>query len=278
MNMIRRFIKIIRPLNCFITFLTIVVGGLICSSKNDLTLKIILAGLVGFFVAASGNIINDYYDIEIDRTNRPSRPLSSGVLSKNNAIIFFFILVIISLTLSSFITLYVFAISAIAVVLLFLYSFKLKSMVLVGNIAVSLLTALAFVFAGVAVESLVPAIIPAVFAFLINLIREVVKDIEDKEGDSLFGMRTLPIEYGDKRAKIFVIIISGLLFLFTFIPFLFQIYKIEYFLVVMVIVNPILFYSMRLLFYDSSKRSLSRISSLLKLDMVVGLIAIYLGR
>lgn len=276
--MIRRFIKIIRPLNCFITFLTIVVGGLICSSKNDLTLKIILAGLVGFFVAASGNIINDYYDIEIDRTNRPSRPLSSGVLSKNNAIIFFFILVIISLTLSSFITLYVFAISAIAVVLLFLYSFKLKSMVLVGNIAVSLLTALAFVFAGVAVESLVPAIIPAVFAFLINLIREVVKDIEDKEGDSLFGMRTLPIEYGDKRAKIFVIIISGLLFLFTFIPFLFQIYKIEYFLVVMVIVNPILFYSMRLLFYDSSKRSLSRISSLLKLDMVVGLIAIYLGR
>jgi 4-hydroxybenzoate polyprenyltransferase len=128
------------------------------------------------------------------------------------------------------------------------------------------------------VENVRGAVIPAVFAFLINLIREVIKDLEDIKGDKLAGVSTLPIKYGNKAAKFFVLVVSLILFLFTFVPFLFQIYEIEFFLIIMIIVNPILFYIVKSLFEDSSKKNLERLSSMLKFDMVIGLIAIYMGK
>lgn len=275
---IKGFLKIIRPLNCVITLATVIVGGLICSNDNDISAKLILAGVVGFLITAAGNSINDFYDVDIDKINRPDRPLPSGMLTPNNVFIFFTFLIIISLTLSWLINIYAFEISLMSIVLLFLYSYKIKRIALIGNIIISFLTSFAFVFAGAVVGNVNNAIIPAVFAFLINLIREIVKDMEDKEGDKFLGINTFPIRFGDRAASHLIIAVAVFLFLVTLIPFVLHIYSIEFFIVVMVIVNPILVYIVKAIFEDSSKKNLGRLSSMLKLNMVIGLIAIYLGK
>lgn len=278
MKIVNGFIKIIRPLNCTITLFTVVVGVLICAPSQLITWEMNLAAVVGFLITAAGNAINDYYDIEIDNINRQNRPLPSELLTKRSVLVFFYVITSISVVLSLSINLNSFLITFSSAVLLFLYSYKFKRVILLGNFMVSLLTALAFIFAGTVVENVSPAIVPAVFAFLINFIRELIKDMEDKEGDAFAGLETFPIKYGNQSTQNLARILALVLFLFTFIPFLLRIYKIEYFLLVMVIINPILFYAMKLLSEDSSKKNLGRISSLLKFDMIAGLIAIYLGK
>ena len=121
------------------------------------------------------------------------------------------------------------------------------------------------------------AIIPAAFAFLINLIREIVKDMQDVEGDAKVGVKTFPIQFGFKSARMFILILTLLLILFTYFPFFTKIYKIDFFIIVMVVVNPILVYCLKILFENQSAKNLKKISNLLKLDMVFGLLAIYLG-
>ena len=101
--------------------------------------------------------------------------------------------------------------------------------------------------------------------------------MEDVEGDIKTGVITFPIKFGLQKSKILILIITVSLLLYTMYPFLTQLYKIEYFIVVMVIVNPILIYCVKKLFEDPSQKSLKQISNLLKLSMVFGLIAMYLG-
>jgi len=226
---------------------------------------------------ASGNIINDVFDIEIDRINRPSRPLPSGLIKIKFAVIFYFILVLISLALSLLISQSAFTIVLISHLILFLYSKYLKKVSMIGNITVAFLTGLVFIFGGVAVGNPSAAIIPASFAFLINLMREIIKDMEDVEGDRKADVITFPIKFGFQKSKLLILVITIFLVLFTLYPFLTKLYKIEFFIVVMILVNTILVYSLKLLFENHSSKNLNKISNLLKLNMVFGLIAIYFG-
>lgn len=278
MQMIKGFFNIIRPVNCLITFIAIIVSGLICTKNNHISTNLFLAGLVGFLITAAGNSINDIIDIDIDRINRPNRPLPSLIITLKQAWVLFVMLVTTSLVLSLFLNQFAFLIVLLSNVLLILYSLTLKRVTLFGNIVISFLTAYAFIFGGIVVENVKGALIPAVFAFLINLIREMIKDMEDIKGDKLAGLNTFPIKFGSTASQYFVLFVSTILFLFSFVPFLFHIYEIEFFVTIMIIVNPILFYIVKSLFEDSSKQNLSRISSLLKLNMVIGLIAIYIGK
>ncbi|OGU36685.1 MAG: hypothetical protein A2315_03595 [Ignavibacteria bacterium RIFOXYB2_FULL_35_12] len=278
MRMITGFFIIIRPLNCLITFIVIIVSGLICTNDNHISIKLLLAGLVGFIITAAGNSINDIIDVDIDRINRPHRPLPSLRLTLKQAWVLFLLLVTTSLVLSLFINLFAFLIVLLSNALLILYSLSIKRVPVFGNIVISFLTAYAFIFGGMVVENVNGAFIPAVFAFLINLIREVIKDMEDTKGDKLAGVNTLPIKYGINASKYFVLVVSSILFLFSFVPFLFHIYEIEFFLIIMIIVNPLLVYVVKLLFEDVSKQNLGKVSALLKLNMIFGLIAIYIGK
>jgi len=226
---------------------------------------------------ASGNIINDIYDIDIDRVNKPSRPLPSEKISIKVAYIFYFVFIAASVFISSLLNEKAIAIVLVSILLLFLYSKYLKRIPLVGNITVAILTGLVFIFGGVVVENPTAAIVPAIFAFMINLIREIVKDMEDVDGDKKAGVITFPIKFGSRKSKLFISLITISLVLYTLYPFITQLYKIEYFIVVMVIVNPILVYCLKILFEDCSVKNLKKISNLLKLSMIFGLIAIYLG-
>ena len=269
--------KIIRPINAVIAFVSVIVAAFFCSPEEISWFSVLLASFAAAFTLSAGNIINDIYDLGIDKVNRPERPLPSGKISKNSALILYFLLIAASLILSWFINLYAFIIVIIATILLVLYSKFLKRVLFIGNILVALLTGLVFIFGGVAVRNPSAAIIPALFAFLINFIREVVKDMQDVDGDKNAGVNTFPIRYGFQKSKILILLMTFTLILYTLYPFVARLYKIEYFIIVMIIVNPILVFSLKILFKDRSIKNLNMISNLLKLSMVFGLIAIYLG-
>ncbi len=278
MNKIYSYIKLIRPLNCLITALVVIVGGIISSESSSFDNILILASVTAAFAAASGNVINDYFDIEIDKISHPDRPLAAGKIMPSYAIKFYSILVLVALTFSFTLNIQLFVFTFSALAILFLYSIYLKKIPLVGNITVALLTALAFFFGGIAVNNAEAAIVPAVFAFLINLIRELVKDIEDIEGDKLNSVITFPIRFGMSATKYLIAFLIYVLIGFTFYPFINQSYKIEYFVLVMLIVNPLLIFVLKKLFVGGDKENYHQISSLLKLNMIFGLIAIYLGK
>lgn len=271
------FFRIIRPINFLITFFSAVVASIICTEGSLPTIKVILASISAGLTASAGNIINDIFDIEIDKVNRPNRPLPSKEISLKEAYTFYFATVVVSVIFSILVSIPAFIIVTISHLLLFLYSKYLKRIPLTGNILVSFLTGLVFIFGGVVVENPIAAIVPAVVAFLINLIREIIKDMEDVEGDKKAGIKTFPIQSGFKNSKILILIVTLFLMLFTLFPFITRLYKIEFFILVMIIVNPVLVYCIKILFEDHSTKSLKKVSNLLKLDMVIGLIAIYLG-
>ena len=240
-------------------------------------IDVFVAALSASMVMAAGNIINDIFDIGIDKINQPERPLASEKISKNSAMVFYLTLILTSLILSWFINLYAFLVVLLTTILLFIYSKYLKRIPLIGSIVIALLTGLVFIYGGIAVENPLGAIIPAMFAFLINLIREIVKDMQDVDGDKKAGVQTFPIKFGFKKSIQLILILCIVLILATCYPFITQVYRIEYFIIVMVIVNPIIVYSVKSLFEDHSIKNLDKISNLLKLSMVFGLIAIYFG-
>jgi geranylgeranylglycerol-phosphate geranylgeranyltransferase len=260
-----------------ITFFSVIVATVICSLDKFPGLDAFLAAIAASLVLASGNVINDIYDIGIDKINKPLRPLPSGKLTIKEAYALYFIFLVLSIFVSALVNEKALAIALISILLLFFYSKYLKRFPLIGNLAVAILTGLVFIFGGIAVENPTAAIVPAVFAFLINLIREIVKDMEDSEGDKSADVITFPVKFGSQKSKFLISIITICLILYTFYPFITQLYKIEYFVVVMLIVNPMLVFCLKLLFEDHSVKNLKKVSNLLKLSMVFGLIAIYLG-
>ena len=270
--------KIIRPANFLITFFSITVAALICATGLFSLSKIFLAALSGALAAASGNVINDIFDIEIDKINRPDRPLPSGRMSLNEASVLYFLLIVMSLVAAYFVNHAAFIIDLTALTILFFYSFRFKKIILIGNLIVAFLTALAFIYGGIAVGNFKDALIPASFAFLINFIREIVKDMEDIDGDLKSGISSFPHRYGFNRAKIIIATLSLLLIGATIYPFVAKIYGLEYLLIIAVFVDPVIIYILTILFKDDSPAGLSKISFILKLNMVFGLAAIYLGK
>jgi 4-hydroxybenzoate polyprenyltransferase len=272
------YIKITRPLNVIITYLVVVVAILISQSEQLELYTILFASIAASLVAAEGNIVNDIYDVETDKISHPERVLVLGTLSKKESWYLYlslnFTSILIAASLNSMLLVIVF----VTTILLFVYSVHLKKLPFIGNILIALITGLAFIYGGFAANNPSAAIIPAVFAFLINLVREIVKDMQDIEGDSKAGVATFPIKYGFQKSKILILIITFSLILFTLYPFIIQHYKIEYFMVVMVFVNPLLILCLKFLFDAKKENKLSVVSNMLKFNMVLGLIAIYLGK
>lgn len=278
MKLLSALIQISRPLNFLITFFTIIVAGIISSTNNFQNVNIFLAALSGGLTASAGNIINDYFDFNSDKINHPKRVLPSGLLNLNQALIIYFILIIFSLIISFFINTISFLIVLLSTILLFLYSLRLKKIPLLGNFTVAFLTGMAFIFGGIAVNNIYYAVIPAVFAFLINFIREMIKDMEDIEGDSKNGIKTFSFVYGFSSTKKIILFLTIALIASTFYPYLIHEYKIEYFIIIIVVVNPLLIFVLRSIYKNDSRENLNNLSFILKLEMIFGLTAIYFGK
>lgn len=204
----------------------------------DLSLLLLIIATVT--IAAAGYVINDYFDIKIDRINKPDRQIVGNIVSKQQAMLLHQILtgigvicgLILAWQLRSFSLGFIFI---IAPGLLWFYSASYKRQFLTGNLIVSLLSALSVLVVGIMsvadlklayndllFQTTIPAEIYswvggfAVFSFLLTLIREQIKDMEDVEGDKEMECRTVAIVWGEKRTKIFIYSLITLTILLLF--------------------------------------------------------------
>jgi len=275
-NLVKSIIIISRPLNCIITFVTVLAACYISSDKPNFNL-VFISAFTGMLVNAGGNIINDYFDVENDKLNRPDRPLPSGSLTRQTALIVYIFFTAGALFFAYNINVNAFLIVVVTSVLLFIYSYKLKGVALAGNLVVAFLTGLAFFFGSIAVGNAFAGIIPALFAFLISLMREMVKDIEDIKGDEAIGLSTFPIRFGVNKSVRFIVVVGIILIAATIIPYLSGVYNLYYFIFVILSVNVILINIIVSLKKNVSETTLKRASKLLKLGMVLGIIAVFIG-
>ena len=276
---IKAIIFISRPINLIITFLSVIVAAILCiESQTYSELKIILAAISAAFVGAAGNVYNDIRDIEIDKVNRPNRVLPKGLISVNNAQNIYLTFVALSFFISSFINLSALIVVVSATIVIFIYSYKFKQIPLLGNFVVALTVGFAFIYGGIAVDNWDGAIFPALFAFFINLIRELVKDIEDTEGDKQNNVITYPSRFGIKKTNRLILILTMVFIVVIIIPIYLKVYTQIFAFIIFFLVIPLLIYFVISIHSNSTKKNISKLSLVLKLNMIIGLAAIYWGR
>ncbi|PID28081.1 MAG: hypothetical protein CSB55_06085 [Candidatus Cloacimonadota bacterium] len=191
-----RLIQLIRPFNCLLSLVAVFFGAFY-NRQIYFDFRLLSAGIAAFLIAAGGNAINDFFDIEIDVINCPDRILPSGKISPKTAYIFAVFLFVSGGIASFFIGNFLSVATAyFNALMLFKYSQKWKKLFLVGNLAVAYLSASTFIFGGLASGNVKNATGIAVFAFLISLLREIIKDMEDIKGDSKLSARTMPCILG----------------------------------------------------------------------------------
>ncbi|MGB9597799.1 MAG: UbiA family prenyltransferase [Candidatus Poribacteria bacterium] len=272
------YIRLIRPLNGLIAFISVILGAFLSNGNINPINKIIFASSVALLLLSAGNALNDYCDVLTDKINKPSRPIPAGLIKKRSALIFSVILFLIAIGISYFVNLTGFIIALIAALLLILYSAKLRDFPLLANSIIAFLTGLAFIYGGVAVKSIKGAIIPAIFAFLFTLSREVVKDIQDIKGDQLAGMSSIPINWGKKKAIFISVIFSVLVIVGSPMPYIIGYYSVYYLICMIFGVDLVLVYCIASLLKDSSEKNSGKIATIMKFDIFACLVAIYFGR
>lgn len=247
-------------------------------------------------IATAGNIINDIYDVETDLVNKPSKVIVGKTISEKTAYTLFITFNVIGVMIGFYLSHLIgksefFAIFVIISALLYVYASYLKQMVLIGNIVISMLVGLSILIVGV--FELIPTITVqnqatqltffkilfdySLFAFFINLIREIIKDLEDIDGDYKSGMNTLAIAIGRDRA-------SKVAFSISLIPLFGSVYYvvtyllkyelfIGYFLVL--IIAPLIYITIKS-FSAKTKKHYHHISNMLKLVMLLGMLSLLL--
>lgn len=247
-------------------------------------------------IAAGGYAINDVYDVETDKINKPNRLIINKHITEKNATILFMALNIIGVGIGFYLSHGVgksgfFAVFFIASALLYIYSSSLKQIAVVGNVVVSIVVALSILLVGIfellpamnanneAVQTTFLKIILdyAIFAFMINLVRELVKDLEDIDGDQKAEIQTLPVLLGKERTNKIVFILSLipiLSIIYYVITYLFkQQLVVGYFLIL--VIAPLIYVSIKL-FNAKEIAQYKHISLILKLVMLTGMLSLLL--
>lgn len=171
--------------------------------------KLYLLVLSTLMITASGYMINDYYDVKIDYVNRPHEVVIGKGIKRRTIIVLHTFLNFTAIGIGLLISPKIAAINFIAAFLLWLYSNKLKREPFIGNLTVAFLTALAIYLMAIHYQKAELLILTyAIFAFFLNLIREIIKDIEDRPGDRKHGCRTLPIVIGFRKTKAVIFLIA----------------------------------------------------------------------
>lgn len=277
MNRLIAHIRLLRPLNLFIGALAVILSSMIVHYQGPRA-TLILSVIVIICYNGAANAFNDYIDHEIDKVNRPFRPISLGFVNRRTAlflsVILFCIGSITALELNKtaqIISIYY------AMPLMIIYSWFLKGIPLIGNITISTILGMTFLGSGAAFDSIDLMIVPAALAFGLTMVREVVKDVADMEGDRLLGLRTYPIHFGLDNTKKLLVALSVIVGVGSFIPFLTGFYGIGYgVLLILTVEIPIGVVVVSVLNNPGISIS-ARSARLLKFSTLGGLIAIYVG-
>lgn len=260
-------IELPRPINCLITLASVLLGGWL--GIHNITEPLLFAALSAALITAGGNALNDLCGITEDRINKPHRPLPSGRLSSGIARIEMGIFLLAGILLALPLPTPALAIVLTAIASLILYNTYLKRVPLIGNLTVSALGGLAFLYGGAAVENLSAPYLIAGFAFLFHLGRELLKDLEDSAGDRQLSGGTVPISWGENTARILITVIFAILIITTPLPALLGIYSSIYLCLILFLNLLLIFVLIRLW----QKGTLGYLNKLLKAGMLLGLVA-----
>lgn len=264
--------------------------------SDSLFLYLVLASVL---IAAAGYIINDYFDINIDQVNKPGRLVVDKIIKRRWAMLFHIVISLAGFAVSIYIDLltpgfWLGISSLLCVLLLFGYSVNLKKKFLIGNVLISALTAWVIVVVFLnyynsfySSNNLFPvepninirftriALLYAGFAFIISLIREVVKDLEDIAGDAKFGGRTMPIVWGIPATKVFVavwiIVLISILGIVQFYVLQFNWWWSTAYCLLFIIIP--LFWVLRKLYLANNTAQYHRLSIVIKLIMLSGILS-----
>jgi len=277
------YLRILRPVNCAMAALAVFVGaktalGSASSVQSFPVPELIFAGTAAFLICGAGNAINDYFDYVIDSINKPFRPIPGGEVSLKGARIYAISLFLIGTAFSVFINLLAFLLALLNSVLLYFYAAAVKKKGgFMKNILVSYLVASPFLYGGFAIlgKFYAPQVIAlALLAFLANMGREIVKDIEDMKGDKSFAL-TLPSLYGIKMSSKIAAFFIFLAILISPLPYLIGFMNIGYLL--FVFLGDLLFViSIKRLMHVTSETA-KNIQAVMKVAMLLALLAFLFG-
>jgi 4-hydroxybenzoate polyprenyltransferase len=248
-------------------------------------------------IAAAGYIINDIYDLDVDNINKPERVIINKLISEKIANKLYLILNILGLTTGYYLSIRIgneslFTFFLMSSALLYFYSITLKKIFLIGNLVIasligfSLILVVIFdlyeVFQTKNIDFTVPnAIFKTVlyyagFASFLNLIREILKDIEDYEGDKQMDYKTMVVLLGTATSKIFILILNAIL-IAVLIYLSYTIFSanntVLFYLFGLIILSIYLFFR---IIESQEKTDFSKLSLLLKLIMLYGIFGIVL--
>jgi 4-hydroxybenzoate polyprenyltransferase len=305
------YLKIIRPLNLLIILLTQVLFRFfvvetyfklspVNSGLNYAELLILL--LSTLFIAAGGYVINDLFDSKTDKVNKPESVIAGVIISRKALKFYYAVLTLAGMVLGIILSLRVefFSLGLIfpaVAIMLWLYSSEYQKTVLLGNLMIAFMSGLViiilwlFEFFALRAQPLLYAeaaqtlsnlgIIAgayAVFAFLMTLIREILKDIEDMEGDGMSKYGTLPLVSGIPAAKkityTITILTIGLLALFQFLLFRTGLPMVFWYL--MVAVQPLLMFLLYYTVHAKVREDFRFVSNISKIIMVAGILSMQL--
>ncbi len=220
--------------------------------------------------------MNDYFDYDIDCINRPDRPLPRGAVTQRHALLFGLGLIFLAYIFIGVTNALCIAIGYPAIVLIVVYSWKLKRKPFIGNFSVAFLTSLTLVYGGAAAGTIVLVSMLAICAFFANLSREIAKDIEDIKGDETLGSKTLPILWGIKKSALISAVFLAIGVMATFLPYFAGIFGLKYIMLVM-LVDVAMMYVIWLLITDRMDK-IRIIQKLEKAGMYVMLIIFFVSK
>lgn len=275
---VKGFIKLVRFPNLVIIAIAQYLTAIYIIGKNNdpfaylLDYKLLFLCVSTGFIAAAGYIINDYYDVKIDYINKPHRVIVGTVLKRRMVMVYHTLLNVAGISIGLFLSLKIGAVHALSAFLLWLYSNYLKRQAFFGNFIIALLTAVSILVVDLLyLEGNTVIYNYALFAFLVTLIREIIKDMEDLKGDASFGCRTIPIIWGIRKTKWFI---YSIIMIFAAVIFYASIdinsRTLTYFFLLMGI--PSLIFIYRLIKADTTK-DFNYLSNFCKFLMLLGIIS-----
>ena len=268
-------LRLVRAHNLLVAAAGVLAGGWIALGEIGLTHVLVFAALAAVGFGAAGNVLNDLWDVAADRVNRPGgeRPLAAGRLERSTAELCAFLGILLGVAAAALTGGGPVLVGLLALAVMGAYSPALKPRGVVGNLAVAAIAGLPLFYGALAVGRPARGVVPWLLAAWIHLGRELVKDLEDEEGDRQIGRRTLPIRLGRTGATIVAaVVLESFVLVSLLLPWAGG-FRAAYFPVAAVAQVVALLAAARL-----RRGRIARVSLALKLAMVVGIAALVLGR
>lgn len=267
--------KLTRLLNCLYASAATLLGGYI--SMGYFPTKLWIAAGVVATLTAAGNVMNDYYDLEIDRINKPKRAIPSGQISTTSAAWWAVILTILSLGMSLWLDLSMTLVAGGIALLLVVYSWRLKHTFLIGNAVVGFMSAMTVVYGGMAVGNVQATIMLAFVILFFIFCREILKTIEDYEGDRLLGARTIAVVLGKVSALRIFFGLAILVIVLSLLPWFLNTVSVIYPIMVIPGVNLVLLVAAIILLKRPTQKAIRMTVLATKASWIFWFLAMFVG-